>query len=188
MQTKSCAKPWRRRLPPKKNLIEYEHKFALRVIESSRVCRHVFRHVELLNAYIQVLKASTRARVQDHDRNLPSYERAKIVRVRQVGMAEGKSQCAFIAEKKPKLSKYTSTTKRGPAQKKQTQGQTALLINAPEAGELRLLPVAFTPTRSVGTATCSDAPVQQARQPSYRPNLDPTQAICRWLCFNTSST
>lgn len=106
---------------------EDETKFASRVLDASRVCRHLSRPVELDNAYLQGLQAFNRARVQEHVRNMLSHERKNIVRVRQVALAKEKSQCTF---------------------KKKEDGQETLLINAPEAGASPLLHMPFTPSLS----------------------------------------
>lgn len=133
--------------------------------------------MELVNAYVKELQVSTRACVQENVRKVRSQERDNIVRVRQVVLAEGKSQSACIAEQKAALFKYMLTEQLGPAQTQQAPGHTVLLINALVSGASLFLPAPFTPTRPLSTATIVYAPAPQAWKPSYRPDFDPLSVL-----------
>lgn len=69
--------------------------------------------MELANAYVQDLHTSIRERVYEHVRYITSQERAKIVLVRQVALAEEKSHREFIAEQKVAVAQLVSSIRDG---------------------------------------------------------------------------
>lgn len=86
-----------------------------------------------------------RARVQKTIRNLPSHERENIFRHCQVALGEGKSQRAFIDEKK--RCSTSLPRRRNAARRKSNRNRdihTSYLINAPKAGASQSLFVTST--------------------------------------------
>lgn len=75
---------------------EDETAFATRVMDASRVCRHVFTPSELVNAYVRGLHEATRERIYEQVRHLPAKDRTNIVVIRQMASAEGRAQRAQV--------------------------------------------------------------------------------------------
>lgn len=74
-----------------------EARFALRLRTSLRLCRHVFRKLDVVNSYIFRFKKSVREIVEYHVRMMKMAERINLEAIRQAAVAIEKSQRALEA-------------------------------------------------------------------------------------------
>lgn len=157
--------------------VEDERHFASHVFDASRICRHVFRPVNLINEYVQRLQTSTRARVQQQVRNLPLHEsKNSCASVRWTWRSETNSPLSSPSRRQ---HCPTPLLRRNVVQRRRNRhrGQEPFVINETEAGASQILPVSSTPTRSLITDASLGALAPYSRISSYHLDCDPPRVV-----------
>ncbi len=122
---------------------EDEMDFAQRILDASRVCRHVFTPTQLVNNFVRGLKEATRERVKAHVARMSASDRSSLSIVSKFAASEGRAQ---RAEARPmsQSSKSLPTTTRGGGPKKGGKAPT-MYLGAPGISALNISPPT-TPT------------------------------------------